>query len=415
MDDGGLAASPAVPVGDRIGRATGFLMKLARALHTYGMPAHRVEVALEQICERMGVEGQFLVTPTSVVATVGPVAEGRTTLLRLQPGRINLEKQAELHDLICDVSDRRLTLEEAVARLDALLARPALYGAAPMAACFGLASATAAIFFDGGSLEVVAAGAIGLAIGLLGQLGARAPRFALVLPGAAGLLAVLISAALAAGAGPIVSFIPTLAGLIILIPGLNLTIAVNELAHGHLMSGTARLGGALMAFLQIAFGVALGGKLVASFAPPAAAAPDTLPVWVLPLALMVSALAMTVLFRARARDLPFVLLSATVAFTASRLGTMALGPELGVLLGAFLLGMVGHLVGRWRGQPSAISILPGMLLLVPGSLGFRSLSSLLVNDVVSGVQAGFTMLLIALSLVTGLMLASITSRSYERF
>ena len=48
-------------------------------------------------------------------------------------------------------------------------------------------------------------------------------------------------------------------------------------------------------------------------------------------------------------------------------------------------------------------------------LGFRSLSSLLVADVVGGIQSGFTMLIIALSLVTGLMLASITSRSYARF
>ena len=66
-------------------------------------------------------------------------------------------------------------------------------------------------------------------------------------------------------------------------------------------------------------------------------------------------------------------------------------------------------------EPSATAIIPGMLLLLPGGLGFRSLSALLAADVVSGIQSGFTMLLIALSLVTGLMLASITSRSYARF
>ena len=143
--------------------------------------------------------------------------------------------------------------------------------------------------------------------------------------------------------------------------------------------------------------------------------PESLPLWALPIALLVSALAMTVLFRARPRDLPFVLLSATVSFAASRLATLALGPELGVLLGAWLLGMLGHLVGRWRHEPSALAILPGMLLLVPGGLGFTSLSSLLAHDVVSGIQTGFTMLLIALSLVIGLMLANITSRAPGRF
>ena len=398
-----------------ISRATGFLMKLARALHTYGMPSHRLEVALRQISERMKVESQFVVTPTFITASVGPTEAAQTTLLRLEPGRVNLEKQSELHRLICDVCARRLTLEQGSEALDSLVTRPPIHGRLATIAGFGLASAAAAVFFDGGRVEAATAGVIGLVIGLLVQAAARAPRLAMVLPGTAGVAAVLITGLMQPALGPMVGFIPTLAGLIILIPGLGLTIAVNELAHGHLVSGTARLGGALMAFLQIGFGVALGNKLVAGLGGGGLDRPESLPLWVLPLALLVSALAMTVLFRARPRDLPFILAAATVSFTTSRLGTLAFGPELGVLLGAFLLGMVGHLLGRWRNEPSAIAILPGMLLLVPGGLGFTSLSSLLANDIVSGIQAGFTMLLIALSLVTGLMLASITSRSFERF
>jgi uncharacterized membrane protein YjjP (DUF1212 family) len=404
------AADPA-----RVERASAFLMKLARALHTYGMPSHRLEVALQQLSEHMRMESQFVVTPTSISGSVGPPEAARTTLVRLDPGRVNLEKQSELHHLIGDVCARRLTLEQGGERLDRLLARPPQYGPLATVAAFGLASASAAAFFDGGRAEAATAGVIGLLMGLLVQAAARAPRFAMVMPGAAGVAAVLITSLMQATLGPMVGFIPTLAGLIILIPGLGLTIAVNELAHGHLVSGTARLGGALMTFLQIGFGVALGSKLASWLEVAVRDRPESLPLWALPLALGVSALAMTVLFRARPRDLPFVLLAAAVSFTTSRLATLALGPELGVLLGAWLLGMVGHLLGRWRNEPSALAILPGMLLLVPGGLGFTSLSSLLANDVVSGIQAGFTMLLIALSLVTGLMLASITSRSRARF
>ncbi|MEE8366932.1 MAG: threonine/serine exporter family protein, partial [Thermoanaerobaculia bacterium] len=147
----------------------------------------------------------------------------------------------------------------------------------------------------------------------------------------------------------------------------------------------------------------------------AAAAPDTLPTWNLPAALIVSAVGMTVLFKAIARDLPHNMLAATVSFSGSRIGTLAFGPELGVLLGAWLVGTLGHLAGRWRNHPSAVGILPGMLLLVPGGLSFTTLSALLANDPVSGIQAGFSTLLFALSLVTGLLLSSLTSRSHEDF
>ena len=407
-----MAATP-----DRaaISRATGFLMKLARALHTYGMPSHRLEVALAQVSERMGMESQFLVTPTGIHASIGPPGAAQTRLLRLEPGRINLEKQSQLHHLIGDVCAKRVTLEQAVETLDSLNLGSRGPGRLATVAAFGLASATTAVFFDGGRVEVVTAAAIGLLIGLLAQAASRSRRFTMVMPAVAGLTAVLVTTLLQTALGPMAPFIPTVAGLIILIPALNLTIAVNELAHGHLLSGTARFGGVLMTFLQIGFGVALGNKIAAWLHPAAGSLPDSLPLWALPLTLLVSALAMTVLFRARARDLPYLALAATVSFTTSRLASLALGPELGVLLGAWLLGVVGHLLGRWRNEPSALAIIPGMLLLLPGGLGFRSLSSLLAADVVSGIEAGFTMLLIALSLVTGLMLASITSRSWRRF
>ena len=409
------SAMPADPDSARISRAAGFLMKLAQALHTYGMPSHRLEVALRQVSERMEVESQFLVTPTGIHASVGPPEAAQTQLLRVAPGRINLEKQSELHHLIGDVCAKRVTLEQAVELLDALRARPPAHGPLATVAAFGLASATAAVFFDAGRVEAAAAGATGLVIGLLAQMAARHARFAMVMPAVAGLAAVLVAALMQAALGPMVTFIPTLAGLIILIPALNLTIAVNELAHGHLLSGTARFGGALMTFLQIGFGVALGNKMAAWLGGGGLEQPESLPLWVLPFNLLVAALAMTVLFRARPRELPVIALAATVSFTSSRLATLAFGPEIGILLGAWLLGVVGHLLARWRNEPSAVAIIPGMLLLLPGGLGFSSLSSLLVNDVVSGIQAGFTMLLIALSLVTGLMLASITSRHYTRF
>ena len=63
----------------------------------------------------------------------------------------------------------------------------------------------------------------------------------------------------------------TLAGLIVLIPGFMLTIAIRELSTRHLASGTARLAGAGITFLGIIFGVALGNRLALVVAGPRAA------------------------------------------------------------------------------------------------------------------------------------------------
>ena len=52
-----------------------------------------------------------------------------------------------------------------------------------------------------------------------------------------------------------------------------------------------------------------------------------------------------------------------------------------------------------------MALVPGVLLLVPGSSGFRSLALLLDQQVVGGVDAAFATLLTAASLVAGLLLA----------
>ena len=53
-----------------------------------------------------------------------------------------------------------------------------------------------------------------------------------------------------------------------------------------------------------------------------------------------------------------------------------------------------------------VPLFPGIMLLVPGSVGFRGLSSMMAHDVVSGIQTAFTMILMAVALVAGLLLAN---------
>ena len=62
---------------------------------------------------------------------------------------------------------------------------------------------------------------------------------------------------------------------------------------------------------------------------------------------------------------------------------------------------------RWRQRPAPVVLVPGILLLVPGSIGYRSMSSLMERDTVSGIATAFTMILTAVSLVAGLLIAGV--------
>ena len=175
----------------------------------------------------------------------------------------------------------------------------------------------------------------------------------------------------------------------------------------HLMSGTARLAGAAITFLAIAFGAAAGGTVAAGlFGPSPVVSPVPLPEWALPLALVVAPLAFTVLLRAEARDAPAIVAAGILGFAGARAGALVLGSGLGAFAGAFLVTLFGNAWSRATGRPAVVPSVPGILLLVPGSLGFKSLSSLVGRETVAGLEAAFAMILVAVSLAMGLVFAN---------
>ena len=276
-------------------------------------------------------------------------------------------------------------------------------------------SAAAAHFFRGGWAEIVVAGVLGLAIGLLARAIAGRPvagrlfdPLAATLAAAAATLAAVYWPAGLLGSPGLSAFTVLLAGLIVLVPGYTLTVAITELATRHLVGGSARFAGAATVFFGLAFGVAVGSTLIeAAVGTPASPSPVPVPGWFQWIALAGAATGFTVLFRARPRDWGWILLAGVVAVEGVRLGGVLLGPELAGFLGALLVGVAGNLVARYRRRPAALVQVPGLILLVPGSLGLRSLASLLDRDVLSGVHGAFEMTLVAIALTTGLLLASV--------
>ncbi len=395
--------------------AVELVTRLGRALHLYGASAHRIEESMARLAAHLGLEAQFFTSPTAIFASFGGAGGERTVLLRIEPGSPDLQKRVETESLLSDLLAGRLEAATAVRRLEEILAAPPRYGAAMTTAAFALTSGSAARFFGGGWREIAAAAAIGLAIGLLAlALTGRPTASRLFEPLAAflatGAAAVLASLAAGTAWAPLAPYVAALAGMIVLVPGLTLTLAMSELGARHLVSGSARLAGALIVFLLIGFGAAAGQRAASVLAGPAPLAEAVpLPAWTELAALAVTAFGLTVLFRARPADYGWVLAGAAVALYGSRAGDRLLGPQFAAFAGAFLLGLAANLLRRLRDRPTALLQVPGLMLLVPGSLGFRSISALLSRDVLSGVEAAFTTILVAVSLVTGLLIANVVA------
>ena len=405
----GMETNPATPATANASAVT-FLVRLARALHSYGTPVHQVEMALDQIAAKLGVPAQFSATPTSILMSFGTGEQEVTRLLRLEPGENDLGRLTRATEVARGVVTGTLTPADGAIQLESITtARPA-YPVYLTTLAFALASACAARFLDGGRPEVGVASAIGLLTGVLAAVAARKRAVRRLFDPMAAFLASAVAVTASHLIGPLAVNLATLAGIIILIPGLTLTVAVTELANRHLVAGTARLAGAFTVFVVIAVCVAMGiAAGEAAFGPARLATPDVLPDWSLALALLGAPLAFTVLLKAQPRDAAWILIACGMAFAGTRLGSLLLGPELGVFVGALVAGLSGSVFSAALKRPSAVVRTPGILLLVPGSVGFRSITALLDSQVVPGVETAFKMITMAVALAAGLLVASVVA------
>ncbi len=144
--------------------AVGFLIELARALHSFGSPAHRLEAALALMAEKLGLAGQFFSTPTAIFAYLGQGDQQQTVLVRVEPGSVDLARLSTLEEVIGEVAEKRLSAAQAAERVRQALAEPDRWGPSITTLAFGLASAAAACFFGGGWAEIASAG------GVLGEI-----------------------------------------------------------------------------------------------------------------------------------------------------------------------------------------------------------------------------------------------------
>ncbi|HEY8325741.1 MAG TPA: threonine/serine exporter family protein, partial [Ktedonobacterales bacterium] len=405
-----MAATPDESLGADQREAVEFLLRLGHALNQNGYPAESLKALLGAASLRLGLPHvEVYTTATGLQMAFGALSRQRTYLMAVTPGSLNLSRMAGLDQVALLVMDGTLTPAQGIERIERITAAASPYGPIPTALAYALASGAFAQLFGGGLREITLALVIGGLTGLLALAAARSDRAEDLLGPVAAFLAAFAAAAVAARFLPLSSSIVTLAALIVLLPGLTLTIALEELSTRHLVTGVGRLSAALIAFLGIVFGVAMGSQLAqVSLGQARLLPPTALPAWASLAAVAVSIPAITVILRAPPRDIGWVALGVAIAYGASSLGALALGP-LGAFLGALALGVASNLFSILRNRPALLMQAPGLFILVPGSVGYLGLAALLQSNTLSGVQAAFQMFLIGAALVYGLLFANLIS------
>jgi uncharacterized membrane protein YjjP (DUF1212 family) len=392
-------------------RAASFLLELGRALHVSGAPAHDLERALREVGACLGARVEGLAVLTFLVLTVvAPSGARRVETLRLPPSDYNMARLIALEALCREVGDASRVGDYAEKLARVMQEAPPWLGWKLIVQGF-LLSASVAVLLGGGLTEMLCGGLIGLVFVAgylrLARFSGQGPLVPVVLCAVAAMLAQTLALVL-----PLQSIaVSAVAGIVLILPGFTLTVAMSELATQNFLAGTGRLAGAFMLLFLMGAGLVIGttiaqAVLPASVLATAAPAHAALPAWVVWAAIAVLGFALLGVLQAPASAAPVSAGACLLAWAVYSVVGTQMGNVVGAFAGAFAVATAGHLYQFVTNRPAVLVQIPGVMTLVPGSMGFRGMRALIEQDSTAGLRLITEMALTGAVLAVGLLLAN---------
>lgn len=380
-----------------------FVQKIGKALHQYGATAHHLEGALKVASSKLGLTSEHVSIPTGILSSFESKNHDSSKIIRLSPGGIDLDKLSRVDEVADQVIDRRLSIEEGDYKLDEIEKSKFPYPTWAYIFGYGVAAGGIAICFSGSIYDMVFSFFLGLLVGAMAV-------WATISEGFGRVFEVVVSFTAAILAAIIEKFVPymsaelvILSSLIVLVPGLSLVVALVEISTKNLVSGTAKMMGAAAEMMKLVFCAAVGTKIITWILGPSRGyigAP--LPPLYECIAATLAAASFVIIFNTNRRDFFWAMLCALLGYFSAKIGSSLFSPELGFFIGGAMVGAYSNLFAKKLYRPSLIALLPGIILMVPGSLGYRSLVFLFENQLFSSMETAFNTGLIGIAIVIGL-------------
>jgi uncharacterized membrane protein YjjP (DUF1212 family) len=399
-----------------------FMVALGDTMVDSGDPVTHVSECLERVARVNGVHGaEIIVLPTALIITLPGLDETRTEVAATGNSRLRLD-QVEGVFRVADAAERGdIGPIVALAELEAARALAPSFPPGVIIAGHAVIAMGLAVILSGGWVEVGVAAVLGAGVGAVKQLAARRrlaiqvflPVFCAFLVAAA--VALLGRTELNPDLLP-----PILGALVTFIPGGLLTTAVIELATGQMISGASRFVYGTLQLVLLSLGIIAGLQLFGIPAVAVAESETSLAGAIAPwIGVLIFGVGVLLSYSGRPRSLGWMLLVLYVAFAGQVIGGLLFGSSLSAFAGAVVMTPVAVFVATQRtGPPTLVTFLPAFWLLVPGVIALVGVTQVMGEARVDGassiLNAGVTIVSIALGVVLGLSIGDWVNRLFHR-
>ncbi|MGA4670634.1 threonine/serine ThrE exporter family protein [Propionibacteriaceae bacterium Y1923] len=393
-------------------RESNLVLRTGNLMLGAGTSSLRVRTAMLRVSRALGIEHmQATISFTNIVVTTHQRTLFRTLVGEVTTPGVNADRIRAIQKFARGLP-ARADATDVTAQLDRIEARPPVHPAWMVTLAVGLACISVGFLGGGGWRELLAVFVAAMAsYSLHRQLLARKLNLfgSVVL---STLTASLVYLAVSwFSHGMVLESTPRMvagfiAASIFLVPGFPLFTGSLDLARLDLQAGIGRLTYAALVMLSIG----IGAWVVASVAglvptPPPPVVLD--PVWLWTLRVLASFGAVfgwAIMFNS---PWPEAVWSGMIAIVGSMVRLLLL--EAGTLehvatfVGALVMGVLCHAVGRWFGLTRLIMLVPVMLVMIPGSPALQALLHFNSGDLFSALGSGIFVVLQVIAMVCGLV------------
>ncbi|KOE77882.1 threonine/serine ThrE exporter family protein [Vibrio aestuarianus] len=385
-----------------------FIVKVGIAAHKYGSTATRIESFLTFLSNNLGYSGVFRSTPSEITFAL---RESKKSLQRIEiievPSDVNLDKLAHVGELLHKFKCGRLSLADASDQLDIIEQMKPAWGTWSIMSSYAFVGLGLPAILGGSWCDTLFATLLSIVVYgvvmLSTRLGATAKEW---MPASAAFISGTLAALVKLWIPELNLVLVVLSATAIILPGYTISLGAGELVARHVVSGLTNLVDGLFCMIKLVIGGWLGIKLVTTLFSLGTSYTPAIPVdtsWLLLLfpTLMVG---LCIVFQTPRRDLLWVTLVSVIAYICVVAGTQLIGNSLGNLLGTIFSVIIANLWARKMGRPSSIVLIPAVVMLVSGSIGFRGLAAMANGELLLGSQQFLQMFVVALTITVGILM-----------
>jgi uncharacterized membrane protein YjjP (DUF1212 family) len=283
------------------------------------------------------------------------------------PGTLNLGAYSRIVETAELVVANKMNYTEMCDRLDSIHRKTLRVNHWLLTLAYALAAATFNLMIGSNWISVAVSALLGALVYLLVFLSSRYSYLNSVLESIASFVVTVLAGILSIIFPQLNIGLTIVAAIIIFVPGLAITSALEEITNKSLVSGTAKLFDAIISLFKQFFGVILGLTCL-SFLTHFNIynhRPET-PYWVIFLAIPLFSLSLIPILQVRKKDLIAGILTGLVGFFVPYF-TAAAGVLFSTFMGTIAVVITATLISKYKHSPKTIFITQGVIMLVPGS------------------------------------------------